>query len=127
MKDKGIIYDKSLAFAIRMVNLKEYLFSRHENIIAKQILRSGTSIGANYSEALGAESTTDFIHKMKISLKEIYETQYWLDVLLKTNYLDETQYSSLASDTDELIKLFTSSINTSLKKLQPTENFQISE
>lgn len=118
MKEKGIMYDKCLAFSIRIVKLKEYLTSQNDTIIGRQILRSGTSIGANYSEALSAESNSDFVHKLKVSLKEIYETQYWLDLLVNIEYINQTLYKSLYDDAEELRKLFAASVLTAAKQPQ---------
>lgn len=117
MKEKGLMYDKCVAFSIRIVKLKEYLATQNDYVMGKQILRSGTSIGANYSEALSAESNSDFVHKLKISMKEIFETQYWLDVLVQSGYIDRNLYCSLTNDSEELRKLFASSIITASKLL----------
>lgn len=116
MKDKGLIYNKCTAFSLRVIKLSQYLQNNCPYSIANQILRSGTSIGANYSESLGAESDQDFIHKLSISQKEIFETQYWLDILFKGEFLDSKLYHSLYADTEELYKLFSSSILTTRNK-----------
>ena len=81
------IKDKSIAFAIRIVNLYKYLVEKDEYVLSKQILRSGTSIGANIAEAIRAESNNDFIHKLSISRKEAQETIYWLELLHQTDYI----------------------------------------
>ncbi len=110
---KSIIYEKSLDFAVRVVNLYKYMTEvNNEYIISKQLLRSGTSIGANVSEALAAESSADFIHKLAISQKEINETLYWLELLKRTDYLSESQSESIFADCKELRKLITSIIIT---------------
>ena len=83
--------------------------------MSKQLLRSGTSIGANISEALSAESTADFIHKLSISQKEVNETQYWLTLLLRTEYISDKQYESMKQDCEEICKMLTSIIITSKK------------
>lgn len=94
MKDKGLIYNKCITFSLRVIKLNQYLQNNCPYNIANQIQRSGTSIGANYSESLGAESDQDFIHKLSISQKEIFETQYWLDILFKGEFLDSKLYHS---------------------------------
>ena len=81
MRTKGIIYEKSKAFSLNIISLSNDMRERGEYIMSRQILKSGTSIGANYCEALGAESLQDFIHKVAISLKEANETYYWLDLI----------------------------------------------
>ena len=81
MRTKGIIYEKSKAFSLNIISLSNEMRERGEYIMSQQILKSGTSIGANYCEALGAESPQDFIHKVAISLKEANETYYWLDLI----------------------------------------------
>lgn len=117
MKD-SIIHSKALNFAIRMVNLYKYLTSeKSEYVMSKQLLRSGTSIGANISESLSAESDFDFIHKLSISQKEANETAYWLELLVKTEYINQQQYSSLSNDCQELRKILSSIILTKKQKL----------
>jgi len=81
-------------------------------IISRQIIRSVTSIGANYSEALGTESDSDFIHKLSISLKETHETQYWLDILKDTKFITEECYNALYNDSEEIYKMMTASVIT---------------
>ncbi|MBR6201852.1 MAG: four helix bundle protein [Bacteroidaceae bacterium] len=96
-------YNKSLDFAVRIVRLCNYLQDdKHEYLMSKQLLRCGTSIGANYSEAVGAESNEDFIHKCSISLKESNETKYWLTLLYKTGYLTDMEYNSVIGDCQEI-------------------------
>ena len=100
---KSLVYDESLADAVRIVNLYKYLSEqKRETVMSKQLLRSGTSIGANVSEALNAESDSDFIHKLAIAQKEVNETAYWLSLLVKTEFLTTQEYQSMSSDTDEL-------------------------
>ncbi|MEI6752565.1 MAG: four helix bundle protein [Paludibacter sp.] len=113
MKD-NIVVIKSRTFAIRIIRLYQYLLSeKKEYILSKQLLRSGTSIGANIKEAIQGQSKKDFIAKMQISLKEASETEYWLDLLHETEYLDKAQFSSINTDCVELIKLLTSIIKQS--------------
>jgi four helix bundle protein len=113
----NIILDKSFDFAVSIVSLYKYLVAQYkEFVLSKQILRSGTAIGALVREAQHAESKVDFIHKLSIALKEANETEYWLLLLYKTNYLNEQLYNSLAEDIDVLIKLLVSIIETSKTK-----------
>ena len=108
---------KSEDFAVRIVNLYKHLTnsaSTKEFIVSKQLLRSGTSIGANVAESRFAQSTADFISKYRIALKEANESGYWLKLLHRTDYLNATEYKSLYTDCDELIKILVSII----KKLE---------
>ena len=107
----NVIQDKSRAFAIRIINCYKYLDEeKHERIMSKQLLRCGTSIGANKRESKNAQSRTDFLSKLNIALKEADETGYWLDLLHETQYLDDKVYKSLDDDCTEIIKLLTSII-----------------
>ena len=113
---KESVREKSEKFAIRIVNLYKYLISeKNEYVMSKQILRSGTSIGANLAEADYAVSKSDFLSKLYISLKETSETLYWLKILYKTDYLAEKEYNSIFSDCEEIRKILSSSTKT-LKK-----------
>ena len=117
MKYDNLIVDKSMAFAVRIVNLYKYIVNeKKEYVLSKQILRSGTSIGANVKEAVRGQSKVDFIHKMNISLKEASETEYWLELLYETEYITEPQFESMITDCRELLKILTSIINTSRKE-----------
>ena len=110
--------NKSFAFAIRVVNLYKYLCDeKKEYVLSKQLLRSGTSIGANVSEAQHGQSKPDFGSKMNIALKEANETEYWLRLLYETNYLDENQFKSLYKDIDELISILVSICKTTNQNL----------
>jgi four helix bundle protein len=112
MKD-NIIVNKSLAFAIRIVNLYKYLCEeRKEYVLSKQLLRSGTSVGANVKEALRGQTKKDFAAKMNVALKEISETEYWLELLYNTEYITQSQYQSINNDCLELIKILTSIVKT---------------
>ena len=107
------IQEKSYQFAVRIVKLCKYLQNEQkEYILSKQILRSGTSIGANIAEAQQAQSRPDFISKLNIALKESYETNYWLRLLHATDYLSESEFSSIIADCKELEKILTSIIKT---------------
>ncbi|HET7001743.1 MAG TPA: four helix bundle protein [Puia sp.] len=108
-----IIKTKSYAFAIRIVKLYKFLHGeKKEYVLSKQLLRSGTSVGALIREAEHAESKLDFKHKLSIAQKEINETIYWLDLLKDTNYLMLEQYESIQKDAVEIIKIITSIIKT---------------
>ena len=109
-----MIYEKSMEFAIRIVKLYQYLTSeRHEYVMSRQILKSGTSIGANVREAKYGQSRSDFIAKMSIALKEVSETEYWLELLTKTGYITGEQYNSIGKDISEIAKLLTAIVKTS--------------
>ena len=105
---ENIVFEKSKNFAIRIIRLCKLLQERKEYIISKQATRSGTSIGANISEAQFAISKKDFQSKMYIALKETHETLYWLELLYKTEYLTKKQFDSIYSDIDEIIAILTS-------------------
>jgi four helix bundle protein len=102
----NIIKIKSLKFSLRIVNLYKYLTNKkREFILSKQILRSGTSIGANIEEAIGGQSRKDFFSKICIAYKEARETSYWVNVLKNGNYLNEAEYSSMFKDCEEICKI----------------------
>ena len=108
---ESIIGEKSMAFAIRIVKLYQYLSEeKREYVISNQLLRSGTSIGANTRESKNAQSKNDFISKLNIALKEADETEYWLELLYRTDYLEEKEFNSIYKDNAELIKILTSII-----------------
>ena len=110
---ESIMFNKSKAFALRIVRLYKYLRDRKESVVAKQMLRSGTSIGANIAESRYAQSKSDFTAKLQIALKEAAETQYWLELLRDAELVkSEKAFNSLCDDCTELIKLLTSSVNT---------------
>lgn len=114
MKKKNVIKTKSFLFSVRIVNLYKFLtIEKKEFVISKQLLRSGTSVGANVRESEHAESKADFIHKLSIALKEANETEYWLDLLKETDYLSETEYVSIQENIKELLKLLVSIIKIS--------------
>jgi four helix bundle protein len=119
MKD-NVIVDKSFAFAVRIMKFYKVLINRKQYVLGKQILRSGTSIGANVREAHNSESDADFIHKLSISKKEADETRYWLELLKESEYINATEFKSLHSDATELLKIITSIIVTMKnKKVKP--------
>ncbi len=112
MKD-NILIDKSIDFGARVIKLHQYLArTKRESVLSKQILRSGTSIGANINEAQYGNSKADFIAKLHIALKETAETEYWLRVLEKAEYLDGAMASSMLNDCLEIKRILIASINT---------------
>jgi four helix bundle protein len=115
MKENAVL-EKSFAFAVRIVNLYKYLTEqKKEYVLSKQLLRCGTSIGANATEAQRAQSKPDFISKMSIALKEAYETDYWLRLLNATEYITEEAFRSMSNDNEELISLLISICKTAKK------------
>ena len=110
--DNQIVLD-SKAFAIRIIKLYKYLSEeKKEFVISKQILRSGTSIGANISESIFAQSRMDFVSKMSIALKEASETKYWLDLLMETEYITKMQYESITDDISKIIGTLVNIVNS---------------
>ena len=110
---QNVVKEKSMTFAIRIVKLYQFLQGEQkEYILSKQLLRSGTSVGAMVREAEHSESKADFIHKTAIAQKEINETLYWLELLKETGYITLEQYESINSDAIEIIKIITSIIKT---------------
>ncbi len=119
----SILRKKSFAFAIRIVNLYKYLIEvKKEYVMSKQLLRSGTSIGAMVREAQNAESDKDFIHKLGISQKECDESLYWMELLKETDYLTQLEFESMNQEGIELIKMLKSSIVTSKRKQSLSPN-----
>jgi four helix bundle protein len=116
---KSILKDKSYDFAIKIVKLAQFLVTeKKEYVLSKQILKSGTSIGALIREAEFGQSKADFINKLSISLKEANETEYWLNILHDTQYIDKELFTSLHSDCKELIAILVASINTAKKSIK---------
>ncbi len=110
---ENVLIEKSIAFAARIVKLHRYLTQKQkETVISKQIVRSGTSIGANISEAGYGQSKADFISKMHIALKETAETEYWLRLLVLSEYITEAESQSLLTDCRELKRMLIASLNT---------------
>jgi len=114
---KNITMEKAYLFAIRIVNMYKVLLERKEYVLSKQLLRSGTAIGALIKEGEHAQSKADFINKINIALKEANESDYWIMLLKDTDYITETEYDSLSYDCKELIKLTASIVKTSKNKL----------
>ncbi len=114
---ENVSVEKSFEFAIRIVNLYKYLIREHkEYVISKQLLRCGTSIGANVAEAQRGQSKADFAAKMNIALKEANETEYWLKLLYRTEFLSKEQYDSINNDIQELLGILTAICRTSNAK-----------
>lgn len=110
---ENIIKNKSFDFALRIVKLYQFMSDKKEFVLSKQLLRSGTAIGALVREAEHAESTADFIHKLSIALKEANESDYWIDLLHQGGYLDEPSFDSIKVDLLEILKLLVSIIKSS--------------
>jgi len=114
LRMENVVRDKSFAFALRIVKLSKYLQTeKNEYVISKQVLRSGTAIGALVREAEQAQSKADFINKMSIALKEANETDYWIELLYQSSEIDNPSYRSIQPEIQELIKLLVSIIKTS--------------
>jgi four helix bundle protein len=119
MKKDNIIQEKSYRFAIRIVNLYKYLLEEKQAFeLAKQVLRSGTSIGANIEEAIGAQSKKDFVAKCSIAYKEAREAHYWIRLLRDTTYIDRQQAASLLADLEEILKISASILKTSKNSIK---------
>jgi four helix bundle protein len=114
---ENVLKNKSFGFAVRIVKLYKYLNeNKKEFILSKQILRSGTSVGAMIRESEHAESKSDFVHKMAIAQKEINETIYWLELLKETDFISNKEFESIHANAIEIIKMITSSIKTAKSK-----------
>lgn len=114
---ESILRDKSKAFAIRIIKLYKFLLEeKKEFVISKQILRCGTSIGANFAEAIYGVSEADFMNKLSIAQKEASETIYWLELLYETDFITKEQFDSMLANADELVRLLAASIITMKKK-----------
>ncbi|MCD8049360.1 MAG: four helix bundle protein [Clostridia bacterium] len=114
---ENIVVDKSKLFAIRAIRLYQYLCEeKREFVLSKQLLRSGTSVGANIREAVVSVSRAEFIAKMHISLKEVNETEYWLELLHETDYLSDKQFESIYKDCNELKRLLTAIVKSAKQK-----------
>ena len=116
-KDDNIILKKSYDFAVRCVNLYKYLCNeKHDFVIGKQLMRSGTSVGANVKEAIRGASKADFIAKLNIALKEASESEFWIEVSRDTDYLSSQEAESMLCDCQEILKLLTSIVKSSKEK-----------
>lgn len=118
----SIVGEKSFRFAVRTVSLYKYLYEKKEYVLSRQILRSGTRIGANISEALEAQSDKDFLSKMCIALKETAETIYWLRLLHETEYITDIQFTSMNRDACELKAILSSIIKTKRSRMESGED-----
>ena len=115
---KSIVRDKSRSFAIRVIRLYKYLTDeKKEFVMSKQLLRSGTSVGANLAEQEFAISDADYLSKTSIALKEAAESAYWLDLLHETEYLNDSEYNNINTDCNELIKMLVASVKSMKTKL----------
>ena len=114
----NVLWEKASAFSDRIVRMYQYLSAqKHEHILSKQVLRSGTSIAANLAESRNAQSTADYLNKHNIALKEADETQHWLRSLLAGGYLNEKEYESIHADCNEIVSMLVSSVKTLKQKL----------
>ncbi|MBO4453399.1 MAG: four helix bundle protein [Clostridia bacterium] len=112
-KSGNAVLTKSKSFAIRIIRLNRYLQEqKREYVLSKQLLRSGTSIGANCREAVRAQSALDFVSKLSIALKEAEETEYWLELLYETDFLTKSEFDSIYKEAEELVKLLVSIIKS---------------
>ncbi len=110
---ESIMLDKAKDFAVDIINIcKKIKETKRESVLTKQLIRSGTSIGANIHESKYAHGTADFISKMQISLKECYESEYWLELLNRTGYLDDEKYKTIIGKCGQIRRMLISSINT---------------
>lgn len=114
----GILEEKTYSFALRIIKAYRYLIEKNEYILSKQLLRAGTSIGANCREATYAQSKLDFIGKLSIALKETNETIYWIELLHDSDFMDNDSFKSIHADGLEILKLLISIIKTSKSNLQ---------
>ena len=121
--EKNILQEKCMDFSVKIVNLYQSLCSdRHEFVMSKQMLKCGTSIGANVREAKRAQSKPDFLSKLSIALKEADETQYWLELMSKTGYINENDFKGLFSDSEELVKILVSITKTIKSQIKTSRN-----
>ena len=114
----NIIEEKSFKFAIDIINVYKMLCDKREFVLSKQLLRSGTSIGANVKEALRGQSKKDFLSKMNIALKESNETEYWIELLFQTGYLDKNENKNLLWDCKELCRILNSIVKSTRESLE---------
>ena len=122
VKNESIIATKAYSFALEIITLYKYLVTeKKEFVLSKQLLRSGTSIGANINEALSAQSKRDFVHKLSISLKEARETSYWLNLLKDSEYIKQESFTNLSNKCNEILKILSSIILTTKQKYFTTK------
>lgn len=121
-RTESLLHAKSYAFALRIVQMNKFLRERQEFVLSKQVMRSGTAIGALVRESEFAQSKADFVNKLIIALKEANETDYWLNLLKDSGYLSDKSFSSIETDCGELIALLISSIKTARENLRKMKN-----
>jgi four helix bundle protein len=121
-KSESIIAGKAYAFALEIVKVYKLLVERKEYVLSKQLLRSGTSIGANINEAIAGQSKRDFVYKLHISLKEARETNYWLNLLKDSEYINLIEFEALSNKCNEIIKMLASIILTTKERYFGKEN-----
>lgn len=121
-RTESLLHAKSYAFALRIVQMNKFLRERQEFVLSKQVMRSGTAIGALVRELEFAQSKADFVNKLNIALKEANETGYWLNLLKDSGYLSDKSFSSIETDCGELIALLISSIKTARENLRKMKN-----
>lgn len=122
-KSESIIVKKTYSFALEVVKLYKFLTNeKREFVLSKQFLRSGTSIGANVNEAISGQSKRDFVHKLSIALKEARETDYWLNLLKDSNYIEDKEFDPLNKNCTEIIKILSSIILTTKEKYFKEKN-----
>ncbi|HIP33628.1 MAG TPA: four helix bundle protein [Bacteroidia bacterium] len=121
---ENIIKNKTIEFALRIINLSKFLQKKKEFVISRQVLRSGTSVGALVRESEHAESKLDFVHKIAIAQKEANETVYWLELLYRSDFIDEKMYESLEFDIVEIQKILSSIIITSKKNIKSKKSIR---
>ena len=121
MSERSVLETKSSSFAVRIIKLYQYLVDNSkEYVLSKQLLRSGTAVGALIKEAQNAESKMDFVHKLGIAQKECAETSYWLELLKETNYIKTNEFESVNKDAVEILKMIRSAILTTKANLKST-------
>ena len=121
-RTESLLHAKSYAFALRIVQMNKFLRERQEFVLSKQVMRSGTAIGALVRESEFAQSKADFVNKLNIALKEANETDYWLNLLKDSGYLSDKSFSSIETDCGELIALLIFSIKTARENLRKMKN-----
>ncbi len=120
---KNILKEKSFALALRIIKLYKFLIdNKKEYVLSKQVLRSGTSVGAMIREAQNAESKMDFVHKLAIAQKECDESLYWLELLVQSDYITDESFKSVYGETEQVFKMIKSAILTTKKNLQANKN-----
>ena len=122
VKSESIIASKAYAFALEIIKIYKLLSERKEYVLSKQLLRSGTSIGANINEAIAGQSKRDFVHKLNIALKEARETNYWLNLLKDSGYINLVEFELLNNKCNEIVKMLTSIIITTKERYFNKEN-----